>query len=73
MCWCANQYKLKVLTYYTTTKFISMEKKNAILDHSFDFALRVIEYCEELEAKKKFVIANQLLKSGTSIEANVRE
>ncbi len=35
--------------------------------------LNIIEYCEILEEKKKFVIAKQLLKSGTSIGANVRE
>jgi len=35
--------------------------------------LQVIEYAEILEQNKKFVIANQLLKSGTSIGANIRE
>ena len=48
-------------------------QKNAILKLSFDFALMVISYCEKLEAIRKFVIANQLLKSGTSIGANARE
>ena len=37
------------------------------------FALEIIEYTELLESKKKFVMANQLFKSGTSIGANVRE
>jgi len=50
-----------------------MEKKNEILDMSFEFALHIIEYCEVLEENKKYVIARQLLKSGTSIGANVRE
>ncbi len=50
-----------------------MEKENAILDLSFEFALEVIAYCELLEEKKRFVLAQQLLKSGTSIGANVRE
>lgn len=53
-----------------------MEKessKNLIIDLSFEFALEIIEYCELLEEKRKYVIANQLLKSGTSIGANVRE
>ena len=50
-----------------------MEKKNIILDKSFEFALAVIEFTEELENKRKFVIAKQLLKSGTSIGANIRE
>jgi four helix bundle protein len=51
-----------------------MEKKdNEIVNISFDFALNIIEYCEVLEEKKKYVIARQLLRSGTSIGANVRE
>jgi len=50
-----------------------MEKKNEILELSFEFALQIIIYCELLEEKRKYVIARQLLKSGTSIGANIRE
>jgi four helix bundle protein len=50
-----------------------MEKRNIILELSFEFALEVIKYCELLEEKKRFVIAQQLLKSGTSLGANIRE
>ena len=52
-----------------------MEKQtdNPIARLSFQFALDIIEFTEELSGKNKFVIANQLLKSGTSIGANVRE
>jgi four helix bundle protein len=50
-----------------------METKNVIRDKSFDFAIAVIDFCELLETQKKYVIARQLLKSGTSIGANVRE
>jgi four helix bundle protein len=49
------------------------DKKNLIVNLTFDFSLVLIEYVEELEKSKKFVISNQLLKSGTSIGANVRE
>ena len=48
-------------------------KENKIVDMSRTFALEIIEYTELLESKKKFVMANQLFKSGTSIGANVRE
>ena len=48
-------------------------KKNVILDLSFEFALEIIEFVEVLEARRKYVIAKQLLKSGTSIGANIRE
>ncbi len=48
-------------------------EKNLILKLSFDFSLLVIEYCKKLEAERKYVIARQLLKSGTSIGANSME
>jgi len=50
-----------------------MEKRNEILDLSFDFALEIIELTRYLKLNKEFVISNQLLKSGTSIGANVSE
>lgn len=54
-----------------------MQKKlleeNPILKLSFDFSLKVINYCEKLEATRKFVIAKQLIRSGTSIGANIME
>jgi len=50
-----------------------MPKNNLILDLSFDFSLKIIDYAEILQEKKKFVISNQILKSGTSIGANVFE
>lgn len=52
---------------------MSEEKKNIILEKSIAFALDVIKYVEILETSKKYVIANQLLKSGTSIGANIHE
>lgn len=50
-----------------------MGKRNEILELSFEFALQIISYCEVLEENRKYVIARQLLKSGTSIGANIRE
>jgi four helix bundle protein len=47
--------------------------RNEILELSFEFALDIIEFAEKLEEKRKFVVANQILKSGTSIGASVRE
>jgi len=40
---------------------------------SYDFALKIIKLCSELREDKHFVIENQLLRSGTSIGANVEE
>ncbi len=50
-----------------------MENKNIVLEKSVDFALLIIEFCEELDKRKKYVIAKQLLRSGTSIGANIHE
>ena len=47
--------------------------KNVIVELSFEFALKIISYVELLEKNRKYVIAKQLLRSGTSIGANVRE
>ena len=46
---------------------------NLIVKLTLEFALEIIEYSELLEEQKKYVIARQLVKSGTSIGANVRE
>lgn len=46
---------------------------NLILKLTFQFALDVITFCEELDSAKKFTISRQLIRSGTSIGANVRE
>ncbi|MCC8408794.1 four helix bundle protein [Mucilaginibacter sp. UR6-1] len=48
-------------------------KPNLIVDLTFDFSLKIIEFTELLESKRKFNMANQLFRSGTSIGANVSE
>src|SRR4030043_1546050 len=49
------------------------DKENIIVEKSFQFALEVVLYCELLEENKKYILSRQLLRSGTSIGANVRE
>ncbi|MFV8225285.1 four helix bundle protein [Christiangramia aquimixticola] len=49
------------------------KKENIVLEKCVNFSLKIIEYCEILENERKYVIANQLLKSATSIGANVHE
>jgi four helix bundle protein len=48
-------------------------EENIILKLSYEFALAIVEYSETLEEKRKYIIARQILKSGTSIGANIRE
>jgi len=49
------------------------DKENIIVQKTFDFALKIILFSESLRLEKKFEMASQLFKSGTSIGANVRE
>jgi four helix bundle protein len=53
--------------------FMKKENENLIVKLSPEFALEIITYTEKLEEAKKYTIARQLLKSGTSIGANVAE
>lgn len=48
-------------------------KDNIILIKSFDFAIKIVQYADLLEERRKFVLARQIMKSGTSIGANVKE
>lgn len=50
-----------------------MSRENVIVTKSFQFALGVIAFCDELDAARKFAVSNQVIRSGTSIGANVRE
>ena len=49
------------------------DKENIIVKLTFEFSLDIMDFSEELESKRKFVFANQILKAGTSIGANVSE
>jgi four helix bundle protein len=49
------------------------ERKNEVLELAFDFALEVIKYTEQLEELRRYNMANQLFRCGTSIHANIRE
>lgn len=51
----------------------SYDKDNVVLNKSFDFALKIIELYKILKSKNEFVISKQLLRSGTSIGANIEE
>jgi four helix bundle protein len=48
-------------------------KENIILRLTFEYAVEIVKYAEELERKRKFSIANQVLRPGTSFGANTRE
>ncbi len=50
-----------------------MKKENIIQTKSFDFALQIIDLYKKLVDEKEFVVSKQLLRSGTSIGANIEE
>jgi four helix bundle protein len=51
-----------------------MIKENALYDKSYSFAIRVVKaYQYIVSEKKEFILSKQLLRSGTSIGANVAE
>ena len=51
-----------------------MKKTNIVQEKSFDFALLIIDVYKNLKYdKKEFVLSKQVLKSGTSIGANIEE
>ena len=50
-----------------------MKPDNLVQQKSYDFALSVIRLYMELQQHREFVLSRQLLRSGTSIGANVEE
>ncbi|GGZ51298.1 MULTISPECIES: four helix bundle protein [Flavobacteriaceae] len=50
-----------------------MKTENIIIDKTFNFSLSIISLFKKLQENKEFIISKQLLKSATSIGANVEE
>ena len=49
-------------------------KENVIVTKTYSFAVRIVKYCYEIQKEKReYIISRQLLKSGTSIGANIEE
>lgn len=61
----------KILNFKLRT--ISMKKDNIILEKTFDFALSIIELYKKMTEQKEYVLSKQILRSGTSIGANIEE
>ena len=52
----------------------AMKPDNTIADKSFEFAVRIVNLAKYLRIEEKeYVLSKQLLRSGTSIGANVAE
>ena len=48
-------------------------QNNPILKETFEFSLMIVVYSELLEEKRKYIFSKQIIRSGTSIGANVKE
>lgn len=48
-------------------------KENIIAVKSYDFAVKIVNLSRKLISQREYVISRQILKSGTSIGANVEE
>tara|TARA_B110000285_G_scaffold125936_1_gene142017 strand:- start:4488 stop:4856 length:369 start_codon:yes stop_codon:yes gene_type:complete len=50
-----------------------MSKQNPIQEKSFSFALTTVRICKELIKQNEYILSKQLMRSGTSVGANIRE
>ncbi|MDQ1769485.1 four helix bundle protein [Labilibaculum sp. A4] len=51
-----------------------MKKDNIVQQKSYQFAVRIVKTCKYLQQEKKeYILSKQLLRSGTSIGANIEE
>ena len=51
-----------------------MSERNVVYEKAYQFAIRIVKAYEFLsKEKKEFVLSKQLLRSGTSIGANIAE
>lgn len=67
-------YNFQCSMYNKNMETTDTVKKNVIQDKSYAFALRVVRMYQYLvKTKKEKILATQVLRSGTSIGANVEE
>jgi four helix bundle protein len=55
------------------SEFVGEASSNPVREKSFSFALMIVSLCRELQADREYVISKQLMRSGTSIGANIEE
>ena len=50
-----------------------MPKPNPLREKSYEFSKKIVYFCRKMQEQKEFFLSKQLLKSGTSIGANIAE
>ncbi len=48
-------------------------KENIVVSKSYELAFRIVDVYKELIAQREYVLSKQLLRSGTSVGANIQE
>ena len=48
-------------------------KDNLVRELSYEFAIQIVKLCKLLQEQKEFILSAQLMRSGTSVGANVEE
>ena len=61
------------MRFHLNTHYMRRYQDNAIVKMTFEFSVEIIEFSELLIEKRRYAIGNQLIRSGCSIGANVRE
>jgi four helix bundle protein len=51
----------------------SLKKDNLVVKLSFELALKAVDFCDRLDADKKWSLANQILRAALSVGANIKE
>lgn len=51
----------------------ALKTENIIRKKTFEFGLNIVHLCRKLSHNKEFILSRQLLRSGTSVGANVEE
>jgi four helix bundle protein len=52
---------------------MSNRDDSVVLKKSFEFAVKIVRFTSQLNHEKHFILSRQLLRSGTSIGANINE
>jgi len=62
-----------LVTEIVKQELVLMKYQSPIQSKSYNFSISIINLYQKLQEKNEFVLARQILKSGTSIGANVEE
>ncbi len=71
--WGRGTLRFGRVKFLSKSKIQGMGRENALKTKSFDFAVRIVKLYKYLKAKGEYDLSRQVLRSGTSVGAIVRE